>query len=117
MTLWQQAIMSIDPDQRVQSDLQGQLEASHAEVAHMQKQIAATTAALHSARESNSGKVLYPAPGDPVYSEDSLIRSVCVEVRCVQFADNCWTAQHRPTLEYAKHSVFLALAYKHRDLG
>ena len=69
--------MAVDTDQRVQSDLQAQLEASHAEVAHMQKQIAATTAALHSARASDNAHVSYPAPGDTDYSEDSLIRSVC----------------------------------------
>ena len=77
MTLWQRAMMAGYTEQRVQSDLQAQLEASHAEVAHMQKQIAATTAALHSARASDTAHVSYPAPGDPDYSEDSLIRSVC----------------------------------------
>ena len=88
MTLWQRAMMAGFTDQHVQSDLQAQLEASHAEVAHMQKQIAATTAALHSARASDTAHVSYPAPGDPDYSEDSLIRSVCktdVKAFCIMF--------------------------------
>ena len=74
MTVWQEAMLSIEPSRSRQYDLEGQLEASHAEVAHMQQQIAATTAAVASARGSDMAKIHYPAPGDADYSEDSLIR-------------------------------------------
>lgn len=74
MTVWQQAMMSLEPSRSKHSDLEGQLEASHAEVAHMQQQIAATTAAIATARGSDISQVHYSAPGDPDYSEDSLIR-------------------------------------------
>ena len=66
--------MSLEPTRSKQSDLEGQLEASQAEIAHMQQQIAATTAAVANSRGSNISQVRYSAPGDPDYSEDSLIR-------------------------------------------
>lgn len=66
--------MSLEPSRSKHSDLEGQLEASHAEVTHMQQQIAATTAAIATARGSDISQVHYSAPGDPDYSEDSLIR-------------------------------------------
>ena len=74
MTVWQEAMLSLEPSRSRRFDLEGQLEASHAEVAQMQQQIAATTAAVASARGSDMAKVHYPAPGDADYSEDSLIR-------------------------------------------
>ena len=67
-------MLSLEPSRSRQFDLEGQLEASHAEVAHMREQIAAATAAVASARGSPIAKKHYPAPGDADYSEDSLIR-------------------------------------------
>ena len=66
--------MSLESDRSDRYDLEGQLEASHAEVAHMQQQIAATTAAVATARRSDIAKGHYPVPGDADYSEDKLIR-------------------------------------------
>ena len=82
MTVWQEAVMSLDRGRSRQSDLEGLLEASHAEVAHMQQQIAATTAAIASSRGSSFSQVHYSAPGDPDYSEDPLIRSAVMRSRC-----------------------------------
>ena len=74
--------MSLDRGRSRQSDLEELLEASHAEVAHMQQQIAATTAAIASSRGSSFSQVHYSAPGDADYSEDSLIRSAVMRCRC-----------------------------------
>ncbi|KAL0041347.1 hypothetical protein WJX79_000374 [Trebouxia sp. C0005] len=75
-----EAMMSLEPSRSKHSDLEGQLEAKHAEVAHMQQQIAATTAAVATARGSDISQVHYSAPGDPDYSEDSLIRQLTDEM-------------------------------------
>ncbi|KAL0050284.1 hypothetical protein WJX82_008110 [Trebouxia sp. C0006] len=75
-----EAMMSLEPSRSKHSDLEGQLEASHAEVTHMQQQIAATTAAIATARGSDISQVHYSAPGDPDYSEDSLIRQLTDEM-------------------------------------
>lgn len=76
MTVWQEPMLSLQTSRSTQLDLEGQLEASHAEVAHMREQIAAATAAVANARGSPIPKKHYPALGDADYSEDSLIRYV-----------------------------------------
>ncbi|KAL0042207.1 hypothetical protein WJX77_006142 [Trebouxia sp. C0004] len=75
-----QALMSLEPSRSKHSDLEEQLEASHAEMAHMQQQIAATTAAVATARGADISQAHYSAPGDPDYSEDSLIRQLTDEM-------------------------------------
>ena len=77
MTVWQEPMLALESSRSRQFDLEGQLEASHAEVAHLRDQIAAATAAVANARGSPIAKKHYPAPGDADYSEDSLIR--CLE--------------------------------------
>lgn len=72
--MWQEPMLSLESSRSRQFDLEGQLEASHAEVAHMREQIAAATAAVASVRGSPIAKKHYPAPGDAHYSEDLLIR-------------------------------------------
>lgn len=59
----------------VHVELQEELEASHAEVQRMKQQIAATTAAVASARGSNASQIRYSNAEDEEYPpEDSLIR-------------------------------------------
>ena len=74
MTLWQEPMLSLEHSGSRQFDLEGQLEASQAEVVRMREHIAAATAAVASARGSPVAMKHYPAPGDADYSEDSLIR-------------------------------------------
>lgn len=58
----------------VHVDLQEELEASHAEVARMKQQIAATTAAVATARGSNASQIRYSGQEDEGPADNTLIR-------------------------------------------
>ena len=73
MTMWQEDGLSLKVANGRHVDIQGELEASQAEVARMKQQIAATTAAVASARGSSASQLQYNNSED--LPEDSLIRS------------------------------------------
>lgn len=75
MTMWQEDGMLPKASNGVHVDLQEELEASHAEVARMKQQIAATTAAVVTARGSNASQIRYSGPDEAEHpEEDTLIR-------------------------------------------
>lgn len=77
MTMWQEDGLSVKGANGKHVDLQEEVEASRAEVVRMKEQIAATTAAVASARGSNATQIRYSNSEEEEEEyppEDSLIR-------------------------------------------